>query len=371
MAGQPRTFARLQHVHSAWLRELRESHEVDVFLHGWADSESRDINISRAIERIGFRAVALEAQPKLSADYLFAPTTTGGGDPGSEGRVHNFAAMWHSIQRSLDLAWATEQQHDFSYDWVIRARPDAAWDPVAEVNAALERGRTRFPRRLASQLEPSDLAFVANRADAGVLSDLYRSIPTFRSAYEAYGYRSFVPEFALGFYLRHRAISWQPFDTDLMVLREAGDRVWFRQDPISFAFHATRSIDAISGDGLPVEGLSRTDRLQVDIQYNLRCSREEAIEIARWAGIADAPTSVSQALVAVSPRGMLAPSPRNALAVGLLVERFRRVSPRRAAITLCRHPLRSLMASIVLVRIGLLRRHAETSMLLRLKRVPS
>lgn len=289
MAGQLRSLPTLAEAHRSWLRELRSSFEVDLFVHSWTDGEPATVE-QTAIAGLGPVAVALEVAPEIPPSTIFPASTLKPQEaPGV--RSQNFSLMWASIQRGYEMACSHEQESGVAYDVYVRTRPDVVWAVVDEVHATLGSGVSHFPRRIASTREPFDLAWVATRGDASQIFTFWSGLAEFRDAYVRHGYRSFVPEFALGRFLESRGVQWRPFDGDVALVRAADHVLWFWQDPWHFAFQATRSVVAPEGDGLPT-AMDVDARLLEDLASNLDLSGEDlesAAALARTVHTSSAP----------------------------------------------------------------------------------
>jgi hypothetical protein len=361
MSGELRTLWRLEPLHAQWLERLRAHYDVDLFVHSWGAREAPRGRLGRnqqALLNLGPQETVIEPQPALDvADVFVASTSRAGVD---DRRAKNFALMWASLERCFELARARERDFGSPYDLVVRTRPDLLWDVPSEVARCLASGRSRLPRRLASIVTPSDVAAVTTRSDASVLFRLYSAIPDFKPDYEGYGYRSFVAEFALGFYLKRVDVSWDGFASDLVLLRESGKRIWFRQDAPNFAMQATRSLISDDGDALTMPpDRPFVSRLKIDIAANVGCEEAELNRLAELSATVHElmrrrdPGALSICLGGISRRPSRTLALEDVFVAGLAIEAYRasRARPIALAARVLRDPGSTVLVALVLLRV--------------------
>ncbi|MCD4526936.1 hypothetical protein [Nocardioides sp. cx-173] len=363
MAGELRTLSRLERAHGQWLGNLRTRHEVDLFVHSWEQTASPPAALAanlRALARLEPSSTVVEPQPDLPDEVVFPSSSTG--IEIDDRRSRHFASMWRSLERGYTLVRGHESHRNGPYDLVVRTRPDVLWNVEGEVERAIRSGRSRLPRRLASRLTPSDLAGVLVRSDADTLFGLYGAIPAFREAYLEYGYRTFVAEFALGFYVDRVGLRWDPFLSDLVVLRESGSKVWFRQDPAAYALQATRPLVSPDGDALQVtRELGFAARVRSDLHANLGAGGHGLDELAELAVAAHElmgrrdPQALTVCANGVARPGMARARLRNTFLAGLAIEGARASSHRPTALALrmMRHPARTGVLASAMGRVAL------------------
>jgi hypothetical protein len=117
LSGQARSFKKGFEYHK---KNLLDKYDVDVFIHTW---KGDDIDELAKL----YKPVDILIEDRLTEDFDSMYTNT----PNAEKWPPRFTvAMFYSMFRSNELKVSHEMKEKFTYDWVIKSRPDYALNVV-------------------------------------------------------------------------------------------------------------------------------------------------------------------------------------------------------------------------------------------------
>ena len=117
LSGQARSFKKGFEYHK---KNLLNKYDVDVFIHTW---KADDIEVWTEL----YKPVDILIEDSLTDDFDSLYTNT----PNAEKWPPRFTvAMFYSMYRSNEMKVTHEMKEKFTYDWVIKSRPDYALNVV-------------------------------------------------------------------------------------------------------------------------------------------------------------------------------------------------------------------------------------------------
>lgn len=237
-AGQLRTMPILELFYRRSLTSLRAAADVDIFFHAWQGPQPHSIEAISAVTRLQPVESSLEDVFRRTGSLPWLGTEPAGD---ADAIAASFEPMWKSLAAGFELIVRTEAKLGAEYDWIIRTRPDVAWDLPGEFARAVIGGRSRLARRIAAHRSAHDVAAVLRREDANTYFSTGKNVKETLHSYYLNHYRTFVSEFAFNLQLDRLGMAWDSFVSDVHIVRLSGDHFKIRQDPDFFALGATRA----------------------------------------------------------------------------------------------------------------------------------
>jgi hypothetical protein len=117
LSGQARSFKKGFEYHK---KNLLDKYDVDVFIHTWKADDIEELTEL-------YKPVDILIEDSLTDDFDSLYTNT----PNAEKWPPRFTvAMFYSMYRSNEMKVTHEMKEKFTYDWVIKSRPDYALNVV-------------------------------------------------------------------------------------------------------------------------------------------------------------------------------------------------------------------------------------------------